>query len=118
MTVNITAHILGKKTLESLQTHTTTMGDTVTCTECGHENEYETLYQNHSSQTKKVELKCTECNNRVTTEFHCGECDTWYGGRVMLKPYDNGSVCKYVCPECDGLIRKGPVLDTRQGQYR
>lgn len=118
MIVNLGRQMLRKQTLENTHTSIVTMGDTVTCTECGNEDDYETLHENHSSQTKKVELKCTDCNNRITTEFHCGKCDTWYGGRVMLKPYDNGSVCKYVCPECDGLVRKGPVLDTRQGQYR
>lgn len=36
----------------------------------------------------------------------------------MLKSHEKKSVTEYVCPDCDGWIRKGNVLEVRQGMYR
>lgn len=96
------------------------MDETATreCQDCGHTVTRETLHERNSNREGKVEFNCNECQNYIGVEFHCTKCDSWYGGRISLKPYDNGSVCEYVCPECDGLIRKGPVLDVKQGVHR
>jgi len=88
------------------------------CPECEHTETEEELYKRYNSFGGKVKFKCPDCGERIGIEFHCKDCDEWYGGRIQLKPYDNGSVCEYVCPECDGIIRRGKVLDRKQGQYR
>jgi uncharacterized protein YlaI len=89
-----------------------------TCPDCDHEETEEHLYKRYDRQDGKIEFKCEECHSRIGIEFHCSDCDEWYKGRIQLKPYDNGTVCDYVCPECDGLIRKGNVLDKKQGPFR
>jgi len=89
-----------------------------TCPDCEHTETEEELYKRYERQNGKIKCKCKECGVRMGNEFHCTDCDEWYGGRIELKPYDNGSICEYVCPECDGIIRQGNVLDKRQGPYR
>jgi|APHM01.1.fsa_nt_gi hypothetical protein len=95
-----------------------TESNVFTCADCGHEETEEELYERYSKRRGKVDFKCADCGSRLGIEFHCVDCDEWYGGRVSLKRYDNGSICEYVCPECDGIIRKGKVLDVKQGPHR
>lgn len=89
-----------------------------TCSECGHVEKESEIYKRYDSRDGKIEFKCSKCQELIGIKFHCVECDEWYGGWNTLKPYDNGSVCEYICPECDGIIRKGNVLDKKQGPYR
>lgn len=90
------------------------------CEDCGATITEEELREANkpSYSDGKVQLNCPECSNRLSIQFYCGDCDEWVGGRIGLKWYDNGSVAKYVCPSCDGWIRKGNVLEVRQGVHR
>lgn len=95
------------------------MSDTITCSECGYTISREELRNENLARTSgKHTLNCPSCSEEMTIEFYCKPCDVWHSGRISLKPYDNGSVSKYVCPDCDGWISRGEVLDVRQGVYR
>jgi len=92
---------------------------TRTCPSCSENYSMEDLRNQKScGHDGKYEFNCSNCGQHLTTEFYCTGCESWFGGRCMLKRKDNGSVAKYVCPNCDGLIRNGNVLDIRQGTYR
>lgn len=95
--------------------------DTVACRRC--EETYATdaiRAEARTSQSGKQDTSCPECDahNSIFLGFYCAPCDRWYGGRNRLKKYDNGSVAKYTCPACDGIIRRGEILDVRQGPHR
>lgn len=91
----------------------------VDCSQCGMEHDVEEWFdERRGGSSGKKEMNCSECGHFVSIRFYCSECDEYYGGRNQLKRYDNGSVAKHCCPSCDGLIRKGEVLDVTQGPYR
>lgn len=92
----------------------------ITCSDCSNEFSREELHEKLSftPNSGKIELDCPDCGEYLTTEFYCSDCDSWFGGRSMLKSHEKKSVTEYVCPDCDGWIRKGNVLEVRQGMYR
>lgn len=91
----------------------------IECTECNTETDEEQLREHNKPSTSgKEKLNCPNCSNMLDIQFYCGDCDEWTNGRIGLKKYDDGNVAKYVCPSCDGWIRKGNVLEIRQGTHR
>lgn len=91
---------------------------TLTCNDCDCETTYSALREKRTLTSGKVSYNCPECSAHLNSEFYCKPCNSFHGGRCVLPRHDNGSVAKYTCPDCTGLIRSGEVLDVRQGVYR
>lgn len=91
----------------------------IVCSECGGDGNIDEWFENNRGfPSGKVKCQCSDCGQTLAIRFYCRDCDVYHGGRVQLQRYDTGSVTKYCCPDCDGLIRKGEVLDVTQGPHR
>lgn len=95
--------------------------DDIECPKCGRLTTLAKLYEYCDPSTSgKHDLICPnlDCQKKIDIQFHCSNCKCWHTCRSALKPDKYRGVTKYRCTECDGWIRRGEVLDVRQGIYQ
>lgn len=88
------------------------MSKTKECPDCGAENNV-TEWRNGFRTSGQKDLECSDCNTLLMVEFYCEKCDITHGGRSALVSRNSGT--KHYCPDCEGIIRKGELLDVTQG---